>query len=71
MTKVKILIDNTGLKQKFIADKIGYHQIYLSEFVNGWQPIKPEIGKKLAKFLGCKVVDIIQLDGMAVESENS
>ena len=51
MTKtLKQIIAETGLKQKFIARKIGLHPTYLSQLLNGRRPFRPKDRAALAAF---------------------
>jgi len=57
-TKLKKRIKEKGLKQGFLADKVGISETTFSKIVKG--RIKPtyEIAQKIAKILNCKPDDI-------------
>ena len=57
-TKLKETIRNSGLKQRFIAAKIGMHPTYLSQIVNGRRPIRDKDKQALAGFFGLAVGDL-------------
>ena len=50
--EIKELIKKTGLKQKFIAEKLGIGSHYLSHLLSGRQPIKQAMEDKILLLLG-------------------
>ena len=56
--KIKKAIQQSGLKQKFIADKIGVSEISLSYWIIGQRNPSKEHIKSLAKLLRCKMSDL-------------
>ena len=53
-------VKQSGLKQGFIADKIGVTQGYLSTQITGKKPLTLSMAVKLAKFLGVSTKKILQ-----------
>ena len=51
ITRLKIEIIDSGLKQKHIAKKIGIDHTLLSKYVTGERELPPNIAKKIAKLL--------------------
>jgi plasmid maintenance system antidote protein VapI len=58
MTKLKKLILQRGLKQNFIADKIGLECSVVSRFVTGKREISDEWASKIARVLGVEISKI-------------
>ena len=59
---IKKIIDERGLKQKYVADKAGFTEDDLSRMINGYKPIRAEYLPTIAKVLGVTIND---LSGMA------
>ena len=51
ITKLKIAIDASGLKQKHIARKVGIDETLLSRFVQGDREAPDDVIKKIANVL--------------------
>ncbi|MCM1234601.1 MAG: helix-turn-helix domain-containing protein [Ruminococcus flavefaciens] len=49
--KLKNEIDNRGLKTKFVADRIGIGQNYLSQILNGSRNLSPSVAIKASQVL--------------------
>lgn len=45
-------IKKRGLKKKWVADKIGIHQVLLSYYTNNVRPMPEEVEMKLKQLLG-------------------
>ena len=56
--KIKEAILNSGLKQKFIADKLGVSEISLSYWISGTRNPSRDHVKNLAKICRCKISDL-------------
>ena len=56
--KIKEAILNSGLKQKFIADKLGVSEISLSYWISGTRNPSRDHVKSLAKICRCKISDL-------------
>tara|TARA_Y100001973_G_C5201758_1_gene338307 strand:- start:3806 stop:3997 length:192 start_codon:yes stop_codon:yes gene_type:complete len=56
--KIKEAILNSGLKQKFIADKLGVTEISLSYWISGTRNPSRNHVKNLAKICRCKISDL-------------
>ena len=56
--KLKEAIQNSGLKQKFIADKLGVSEISISYWVNGTRNPSRDHVRNLAKICRCKMSDL-------------
>ena len=54
---MKQKIKQSGLKQKYIADKIGMHPSSLSRCLNKSSPMSDEIKKKINKILKKHIED--------------
>lgn len=52
ITPLKIAIDARGIKQRFLADRMGINFRYLSEIVRGRKVATPEQQTMLARILG-------------------
>ena len=48
----------SGLKQKYIADRLGICQTVLSRYVTGDRKLPAELARPLAKLLGCKASEL-------------
>ena len=57
-TKLAVKIRESGLKQKFIADKLGCTQPALSNYSNGLR-IPPAILERLAEVLDCEPGELV------------
>ena len=44
-------LQDKGLKQKFVAERIGIANTYLSQLLSGSKPLTVEVAIKLARFL--------------------
>jgi putative transcriptional regulator len=60
LNRFREIIDERGMKQKFIADKIGVSTTTISAIYNGQIP-KLETALKIAKVLGLRVDEIWSL----------
>ena len=59
MTRLKIAIDASGLKQRWLAKEIGIDPSLLSRYVGGYRPTPPGVVKALAKVLKVKQSDLV------------
>ena len=50
--KIKYLLEEKGIKQKELAEKIGVHEVTVSRYINGNHTPPAEIIKKIAEALG-------------------
>ncbi|MHB1443076.1 MAG: helix-turn-helix transcriptional regulator [Candidatus Humimicrobiaceae bacterium] len=55
---LKVFIINSGLKQSYIASKLGISENTLSCYISGRRNPKVYTAKKLADILNCSVEDI-------------
>lgn len=53
--KLKSEIDDRGLKTKFVADKIGIGQAYLSQILNGSRNLSSNVALKASQVLGVPI----------------
>ena len=51
ITKAKIAIDASGLKQRYIAEKLGIDAGLLSRYVTGEKPMPDTLAKRIANVL--------------------
>jgi len=58
MTRMKLAIEKSGLKQLHIAQKIGIDSTMLSHYVRGERPAPPEVLRAIAKLLKIRQVEI-------------
>tara|TARA_Y100001938_G_C7954126_1_gene360819 strand:+ start:272 stop:472 length:201 start_codon:yes stop_codon:yes gene_type:complete len=56
--KIKKAIQKLGLKQKFVADKLGVSEITLSYYISGTRNPSRERLRDLAKICKCKISDL-------------
>ena len=56
--KIKKAIQNSGLKQKFVADKLGVSEITLSYYISGTRNPSRDRLRDLAKVCRCKISDL-------------
>jgi DNA-binding Xre family transcriptional regulator len=62
MVKLKNYLIKHGIKQSFVAKKIGLSDRQMSYLINEATSIKTDILKKISKVLDCKVEDIIDVN---------
>ena len=55
---IKEMIDKSGLKQTFIADRLGFHPADISHWISGRRPFKESVCRKMAILLKCKKSDL-------------
>ncbi|PWT33878.1 XRE family transcriptional regulator [Limosilactobacillus reuteri] len=53
--KLKSEIDGRGLKTKFVAEKIGIGQNYLSQILNGSRDLSANVALKASQVLGVPI----------------
>ena len=58
MNNLKNLIKKSGLKQRYIASKIGLTASTITNYVTGRRKPRIDTAKKLAEILNCRVEDI-------------
>jgi len=58
ITKAKLEIDKSGLKQSYIANILDLDETLFSRYLNGHREIPQAILKRLAKILGVKPADL-------------
>jgi transcriptional regulator with XRE-family HTH domain len=56
--KIKKAIQDSGLKQKFVADKLGVSEITLSYYISGTRNPSRDRLRDLAKVCRCKISDL-------------
>ena len=56
--KIKKAIQDSGLKQKFVADKLGVSEITLSYYISGTRNPSRDRLRDLAKICRCKIRDL-------------
>ena len=56
--QIKKAIQNSGLKQKFVADKLGILEITLSYYISGTRNPSRDRLRSLAKICRCKISDL-------------
>jgi len=57
-TKLEVKIAESGLKQRFISDKIGVHESLLSRYASGMR-MPPEVLMRLSTFFDCEPSELI------------
>lgn len=55
---IKEYIQKSGLKNKFIANKIGCHNTEISQWISGGRTPTRERLKMLAQILNCRMIDL-------------
>jgi transcriptional regulator with XRE-family HTH domain len=55
ITKLKLAIDRSGLKQAHIAGKLGVHYSLLSKYTTGARPVPEKLEQRIADLLGINV----------------
>lgn len=60
ITKAKIAIDASGLKQIHIAKQIGVEHTLLSMYLMGHRPMPMDVAKKLAIYLKVPIWNIVE-----------
>jgi transcriptional regulator with XRE-family HTH domain len=58
ITKLKIVVDKSGLKQRHLANLVGVDESILSRMIRGVIPMPKDVRKGLAKALRVPVADI-------------
>ena len=61
-TKLKEKIKESGLKSKFIADKLGFHRITLTFYCTGRRNPSHETLKHIARLCHCKLGDFFDTE---------
>ena len=56
--KIKKAIQDSGLKQKFVADKLGVSEITLSYYISGTRNPSRDRLRDLAKICRCRIKDL-------------
>jgi putative transcriptional regulator len=56
--QIKKAIQNSGLKQKFVADKLGISEITLSYYISGTRNPSRDRLRDLARICRCKISDL-------------
>ena len=56
--KIKQAIQDSGLKQKFIADRLGISHITLSYYISGTRNPSRDRLRDLAKICRCRIKDL-------------
>ena len=56
--KIKKAIQDSGLKQKFVADKLGVSEITLSYYISGTRNPSRDRLRDLARVCRCKISDL-------------
>ena len=56
--QIKKAIQNSGFKQKFVADKLGISEITLSYYISGTRNPSRDRLRSLAKICRCKIKDL-------------
>ena len=54
MTKLKVLIDRSGYKQRWLASAIGMDETLFSKIVQGVRPLSVDARNRIAKLLKVK-----------------
>ena len=52
------MIDKSGLKQNFIANRLGFHPSDVSHWIAGRRPFEESVCRKMAILLKCKMSDL-------------
>jgi transcriptional regulator with XRE-family HTH domain len=60
ITRAKIAIDKSGLKQRHIAKQIGMDDSLMSHYVSGNRKLPIDVAKKIAKVLKVPVSTVIE-----------
>jgi predicted transcriptional regulator len=55
---IKNMIDKSGLKQTFIANRLGFHPADISHWISGRRYMNKVVCKELAGILRCKMHDL-------------
>ena len=55
---IKTMIDKSGLKQTFIADRLGFHPADISHWVSGRRLMGKVVCRDMAELLNCKMSDL-------------
>ena len=55
---IKKMILKSGLKSKFVADRLGCHEADISHWIKGRRPFKESVCRKMAILLKCKKSDL-------------
>ena len=58
MNSLKKAINNSGLKQTFLANQLGVHKTEISQWIATRRRPRNEQIRSLARLLGCKIKDI-------------
>ena len=56
--QIKKAIQNSGLKQKFVADKLGISEITLSYYISGTRNPSRDRLRYLAKICRCRISEL-------------
>lgn len=54
ISKINKLIENSGLKQKFVASEIGITKEHLNRVLKSKEPLSADVEEKLTKLLTSK-----------------
>ena len=55
---IKQMIDKSGLKQTFIADRLGFHPADISHWISGRRLMGKVVCKDMAELLNCRMCDL-------------
>ena len=55
---IKDMIDKSGLKQRFIADRLGFHPADISHWISGRRLMNKLVCKDMAELLNCRMCDL-------------
>ena len=55
---IKEMIDKSGLKQTFIADRLGFHPADISHWISGRRLMGKVVCKDMAELLNCRMCDL-------------
>ena len=55
---IKNMIDRSGLKQPFIADRLGFHPADISHWISGRRLMNKVVCKDMAELLNCRMCDL-------------
>ena len=55
---IKNMIDRSGLKQTFIADRLGFHPADISHWISGRRLMNKVVCRDMAELLNCRMCDL-------------